>query len=182
MLLTEIEPLLAQDGAAPDPDSSEAARLRETLRMDASMMRDLEARFGPLDWRIPESHAVYWASKALALAKRGSFDEIAARRMIHQSLTTLVGAGRFTGNSAEKRWMTSSNPDLIPGACAAFEEEMLATPSRGTTMAYAALLLTATRIAKANDANAQLYYARLKELPLEENGIELPTFENIQAW
>ena len=182
-LLAEIAPFLASDGSAPDPGSHAAARLRETLRMDAATMRELESRFGPIDWRVPASHAVYWASKALALAKPGSFDEIAARRMVHQSLTILVASGRFTGDPASKRWSAAPNPALVPGACAAFEEEMRATPSHGTVTAYAALLLTAIRTAKTGgNADPQIYYSRLKDLPLEAAGIEIPPYEQITPW
>ena len=179
--LDEIAPLLGPGGAAPEPGTGAADALRDNLRLDAGLMREIESRFGPLDWRVPATHAVYWATRALALAKPGGFDETAARRMVHQSLTALVTEGRFAGDGADGRWATEPNPALIPGTCAAFEEELALAPTTGTATAYGAFLITATKLCKAsNAAAARLYYSRLRELPLE--GVEIPPFDDLPAW
>jgi hypothetical protein len=43
---------LARDGGK---DAAFAA-----TRLDPEVMQDLEKRYGPLDWRLPETHALYW--------------------------------------------------------------------------------------------------------------------------
>lgn len=35
--------------------------LREELKLDPIIMRQLDAEYGPFDWRLPETHALYWA-------------------------------------------------------------------------------------------------------------------------
>ncbi|MFH1476155.1 MAG: hypothetical protein ABIH24_01505 [Verrucomicrobiota bacterium] len=46
------------------PASSETGkfqRLREEFKLDPALMRQLDAEYGPFDWRLPETHALYWA-------------------------------------------------------------------------------------------------------------------------
>ena len=177
-LLEEIAPFLGPGGSAPPEGSEQAESLRGTLRMDAAGMRALEGRYGPLDWRIPETHALYWASKALALAPPESFEEQAAHRMVHQSLVALVGHGSFAGDLEARRWAARPNPALIPGTCAAFEEEIAARPGSGNQMAYAAFLLDSARALKPYDeAAARLYYGRISALELD--GLSIPPFADL---
>ena len=62
-------------------------RLYETLRMDLDFMRQTCARYGPLDWTRPESHAVYWAE--LGRRRNPDKDLTWLNRMIEQSLRAM---------------------------------------------------------------------------------------------
>jgi hypothetical protein len=47
-------------------DEQQRARLlRDKYKMDPAKMRSLDERYGPVDWRLPEAHAIYWASVGL---------------------------------------------------------------------------------------------------------------------
>ena len=66
-------------------------------RLDLGAMQALEARYGTLDWRVPESHALYWAQQGLEASPEGRDLKCA-----HLILNALVGSffsGRleFTG-------------------------------------------------------------------------------------
>ncbi len=88
------EKTLAVLGSAqPDYDVLSASpervrRLRETLRMDVGFMRETDARYGPLDWTRPESHAVYWAE--LGRRRNPDKDVSWCERIIVQSLQAMA--------------------------------------------------------------------------------------------
>ena len=63
----------------------------EDLRMDLEHMRDLEAQYGPINWRVPHAHSLYWASKGLPYAE--DFDVIRLRRMVANSMLSLMIGG-----------------------------------------------------------------------------------------
>lgn len=53
-------------GAHPDyealkADPVRAQRIRKELKLDPAVMQQVDDRYGPLDWRRAETHAIYWA-------------------------------------------------------------------------------------------------------------------------
>lgn len=89
--------------------------------LDPSVVADIEGRFGRLDWRLPQAHSIYWAWKGLGLAP-DAFDEAGLKRMVHQNLVTLIGAGRFTGDLEAGVWRTEPDFSLVRPTMAYFEE------------------------------------------------------------
>src|SRR5882672_9190170 len=52
------------------PDQTNRARLlTEKFKMDPAFMKEVDKEHGPLEWRLPESHAIYWAARGLEVAK-----------------------------------------------------------------------------------------------------------------
>ena len=50
-------------------DQTNRARLLiEKYKMDPSFVKQVDEKYGPLEWRLPEAHAIYWA--ALGLERR----------------------------------------------------------------------------------------------------------------
>lgn len=92
--------------APQTPDERQRAQaLRERYKMDATVMRDLDQRYGPLDWRLPEAHAIYWATVGLQHSK--SEDLITLRRVIYQSMNLAFQRGRLVLS-------TNMPPRLLP--------------------------------------------------------------------
>lgn len=62
-------------------------KMRDEYKLFPEIMREIDVRYGPLDWLRPESHAVYWAyrGKLRAGEKGARFCDI----MIRQSLSML---------------------------------------------------------------------------------------------
>lgn len=97
----EMESVLG--GGRPDfpslihPASEDATnrvrRLREVYKMDPQVMQDVDTEYGPLDWRLPEAHAIYWAHLGLANARPK--DLITLRRVIYQSMVFAALRGRL---------------------------------------------------------------------------------------
>src|SRR5580765_1722442 len=101
---------------------TEAARQRVALlrgkyKMEPELMKEVDQLYGPLEWRLPESHAIYWASVGLKRSKKK--DLITLRRVIYQSMQMVVLRGRLL--SIDPLWL---GPDLskTERANAAYEQ------------------------------------------------------------
>ncbi len=60
--------------------------------LDPSRVRQIESQFGPLDWRTPQAHAIYWATEGLSF-DHTEFEDLALRRMIYQALLQRISLG-----------------------------------------------------------------------------------------
>ncbi len=60
--------------------------------LDPARVRQIETQFGPLDWRTPQAHAIYWASEGLTF-DHTEFEDLALRRMIYQALLQRISLG-----------------------------------------------------------------------------------------
>ncbi len=87
---------------------AKAYHLRNTWKLDPLVMHELNKTLGPvdwndpnrhlpLDWRHPDTHAIYWAVKGLQAAGRQEFsiDEINTDRIINHSLQNLFRNGKI---------------------------------------------------------------------------------------
>lgn len=85
--------------------------LEQVERMNLAHLADVDARFGPLDWRIAHSHAIYWAWRGMPHGR--GFDLVRLDRMVFQSLVQSFFEGSafydIEGNLAP-----SANLDLLP--------------------------------------------------------------------
>ena len=44
-----------------DDARARAKLLREKYKLDPKLMQEVDGKYGPLEWRLPETHAIYWA-------------------------------------------------------------------------------------------------------------------------
>jgi hypothetical protein len=109
-------------------DQKERARLlRETYKMDPQFMKEVDERYGPLEWRLPEAHAIYWAALGLKKAaenptKVKEDDLITLRRVIYQSMLLSFQRGRLVTNPFAKSLDFGPNLDIIPKVNFAYEQ------------------------------------------------------------
>lgn len=72
--------------------------LEERYRMDPDKMLDVMDRYGPLDWRHPQSHGIYWSEQGIdvsrTLPRRGEVNELMLIRGRLMMLLDLLRAGR----------------------------------------------------------------------------------------
>ncbi len=76
--------------------------LQEEKKLDPERIARLDERYGDFDWRLPEAHAIYWASRGLEAAEDGK--HLGSERMIFQSLNNAFSTGRlvyFAGEDEE---------------------------------------------------------------------------------
>src|SRR5260221_5132126 len=77
-----------------DEAKKRAALLRDKYKMDPREMKAVEQVYGPVEWRLPETHAIYWASLGLKRSKQKEL--IVLRRAIYQPMHVTVMCGRLT--------------------------------------------------------------------------------------
>jgi hypothetical protein len=96
--------------------------------MDPALIEKVDKEYGPLDWRLPDAHAVYWGE--LARLKAKPKDQETVRRSIYQSLqqACLWGAlDRSVTNVTPSNFSLLPNLDLVPKVDAGFEEMIAAS-------------------------------------------------------
>ncbi len=110
-----------------EDQKARARLLRETYKMDPQFMKEVDERYGPLEWRLPEAHAIYWA--ALGLKKAAEHptrikeeDLITLRRVIYQSMLLSFQRGRLVTNPFAKAFEFGPNLDIIPKVNFAYEQ------------------------------------------------------------
>ena len=90
---------------------AKAHQWRNTWKMDPALMRELNQTYGPidytdpnrhlpLDWRHPDSHAIYWAVKGLRVAAQDPSREVEVGetntdRIVSHSLQNLFRSGKL---------------------------------------------------------------------------------------
>ena len=67
--------------------------LREIYKMEPALMKKAEEAYGQLEWRLPEAHAIYWAT--VGLERSNQKDKLTLRRNVYQSLHMCVLRGRI---------------------------------------------------------------------------------------
>ena len=109
------------------------------FKMDPQIVFDVDKQYGPLDWRLPETHAIYWAHVGMQKAKehpdRVKKDDIMTlRRVVYQSMQLAFQRGRLIPNYFQKRFEYGPNIALIPKVNAAWEEQMAEDPANAEHM------------------------------------------------
>ncbi len=113
-----------------NPQTDEARervrQLREVYKMDPAIMRQVDEEYGPLEWKLPETHAIYWASVGLQHAADKDKDTL--RRVIYQCMDVAFQRGRVTifyndqGEATEL--FPLPNLDILEKSDAAYREMM----------------------------------------------------------
>jgi len=70
-----------------------SALLKKRLKLDPVLIVELNEKYGEMDWRVPESQAIYWATRGIRCAP-GNRD-ISLDRLITQSLYESFRSGRL---------------------------------------------------------------------------------------
>ena len=130
--LADMAPFFGPHGTNFDnlihPQTAEARTnslvLRDKYKIDPVFAQKVDAQYGPLDWRLPEAHAIYWYALGLEKAagntnkvKQGDFDLMQLRRGIFQSEQAAFRHGRVIANPFARSGVElAPNLDLIPKA------------------------------------------------------------------
>ena len=92
--------------------------LREKYKIDPAFAQKVDAQYGPFDWRLPETHAIYWSAAGLAAAKKNPEkvkpdDVTTLRRTIYQSMLQSFHHGRYIANPFADTYSLGPNLDLV---------------------------------------------------------------------
>ncbi len=113
---TNFENLIHPQTAA---QRTNALVLREKYKIDPVFAQKTDAQYGPLDWRLPEAHAIYWFAHGLEMAKENpgkvkQGDLITLRRGIYQSMLQAFHHGRKIDDPFSNQFEVEPNLELIP--------------------------------------------------------------------
>ena len=130
---TEMTAVLG--GAQPDyarllADPERLRQLREIYKLDPVAIQRVDAAYGPLDWRLPQAHAIYWAVQGKPFAK--AFDASRLDRMIFQSLGDAFKHGSLLTKLDEAEFTIGPNLELLPHVDAFYLETIHAYPTDDT--------------------------------------------------
>ena len=111
------------------PQSTNAALLREKYKIDPVFAKSVDDKYGPLDWRLPEAHAIYWGALGLDAAGKNPDkvkpdDFITLRRIIYQSLLQAFHHGRIIVDPFSHSYSLGPNLNIVSQVNAAYEEMM----------------------------------------------------------
>lgn len=136
-------------GGYPDYEELRAAgspvraALLEGLGLDADAMEATDRQWGPLDWRLPETHAIHWAWAGRQKSGRG-ITMLFLDRMIFQSMSHTFYRGKLTEDPLSGAVFRTSHPDILPRVLAAYESAMETHGPDGVQSGYVNLLKDAT--------------------------------------
>ncbi len=97
--------------------------LKARYKLDAAKIVQINNKYGKLDWRLPEAHAIYWATLGLE-HQQSSEPDINCERMISQSLAEAFKSGRlliFDKNNF-KSLMLAPNFNIVDAVKKEFED------------------------------------------------------------
>jgi len=159
-LANAVAPLLNPDGSVDDTPAHRQALA--AIGLSVERMLQLEHRFGPLDWRLAMSHAIYWATQGLEHAH--GEEDLAGRRAVYQPLILSLTAGRFDGDLSKSVYHASPNPALFASTLSFMKETADKHPSPNIRAIYCLLLVQAIRHAHelGQTTLEQDYYEQLK--------------------
>ena len=130
----EMTPFFGPDGTnfaeLLHPQTAEARALvkefRDKYKMDPAVVKKVDDQWGPLDWRLPEASAIYWAALGLEKVKENpgkvkQSDVMNLRRSIYQSMLQAFYHGRLIVNPFDQSYDFYPDLVLIPKVNNAYE-------------------------------------------------------------
>jgi hypothetical protein len=153
------QPNVAEFLAPKDADTLQRLNLlTNKYKMDPKFMLQVDEQYGPLEWRLPEAHAVYWAAVGLEKARlnptKVKADElIQLRRSIYQSMQLSFQRGKLVADPYTRSFEFGPNLDIVAKVSAAYEQAMIDEPGMRTNIenAHRNLLGNAVYFLYAND-------------------------------
>jgi hypothetical protein len=139
-----------------------AARSLKDMGLDPERMEELDIHYGPLDWRVAETHALYWACLGQAVAGPDN-TSASCERMIYHSMAALFDHGQLTYIAGSEQFVTSPRFDLLPNVMQTFETAMSRSENSLPAEAYVSFLSSAVRLLKfyQNEVEARTLFDEL---------------------
>ncbi|MEX0885858.1 MAG: hypothetical protein WD009_05405 [Phycisphaeraceae bacterium] len=114
-----------------------ARTLTQQYHMDPRFMHELMVAYGPLDWRHPASHAIYWSAIGAERARPpevgAHFDMLNTQRQIVHGLQALTDTGRVSFDPVTHHIDLLPEPAFIPS----YELALTDIAARATELGFA---------------------------------------------
>jgi hypothetical protein len=112
------------------PERERVRRLREDYDMDPAYIQEIDQTFGPLDWRLPDAHAIYWSELGVRNGTEADKDIIRRNAYAVMQQACLRGGAlpSFVTNVTEENFILWPNLNLVSNVNAAYERTILEKP------------------------------------------------------
>ncbi|MGA2540136.1 MAG: hypothetical protein ABSG78_01100 [Verrucomicrobiota bacterium] len=102
-------------------------KLREDYHMDPAFIEHIDQTYGPLDWRLPDAHAIYWAEMGVRNGTQEDRDLV--RRFAYAIMQQACRRGgalpSWITNVTEENFILWPNLDLVSKVNASYEQTKL---------------------------------------------------------
>jgi hypothetical protein len=119
--------------------------LVDEYKLIPEKMQEIDRMYGPLDWRLPHTHALYWAYLGLQVSISNGRRDRVCERALRQTMATLFNSGKLTTSDAGSLFVTSVNFELLPKVIATFEDALKNAEDDLSAAAYKNFLSGAVR-------------------------------------
>lgn len=124
----EMQELLGGERPGPDLDPARREALTTRYKLDPALMEEIDRTYGPLDWRLPQAHALYWGMRSRRVGH--GVDAVFADRMVYQSMADAFRRGTLDTGPGGDRFLLRPRLELFSKTCTAYETA-LAHPDGG---------------------------------------------------
>ena len=118
---------LEKDGILQPVELCLRARwLRNKYRLDPERIIKINKKYGKLDWRLPEAHAIYWATRGKEVWDKDedNFKRLSCDRMIFQALNAAFQGGRLVYLRDIEHLEMTPNISLVDAVDKSYREAM----------------------------------------------------------
>lgn len=140
------------------------SRFLEVFRIGGETARLMTDRWGEMDWRLPETHALYWALEGTQAA--GEAPDIRADRLLYLTLMACFFRGRIALPRPGQSPIRGLRPELAGAVLEALEEIALRHPDPayrwGEIIAYFNKRAAFYLYCYGHDELAELYFERAR--------------------
>ena len=148
-----------------------AELLRERFKLDPKRMVALDEKYGRMDWRVPESQAIYWAEIGVEKSAANGRVDVNCMRIVTHGLQAAFRSGRVLMIDNDARtFQAVPNLNLADSAYAAFEaaEEEFVASGAGESFRSAKINYLKDAIPLiyiyGNRSKAQEFFEKLQEI------------------
>ncbi|HXR08686.1 MAG TPA: hypothetical protein VN765_15220 [Candidatus Acidoferrum sp.] len=109
-------------------------KLREVYFMDPAFIQHIDKTYGPLDWRLPDAHAIYWAEMGVRDGTQQDKDLV--RRFAYAIMQQVCRRGgalpSWVTNVTDENFILWPDLDLVPKVNASYERTAQELPNLKT--------------------------------------------------
>jgi len=119
-------------------------RMQKVYKLELATMKEVDEKYGPFDWRLPQAHSTYWAYRGMKRANER--DALRLHRMIYQSMASSFRYGTFTVIDDHLPPDFSPNLAILDHTIMAYEEALEKYENVAVETAHSNLLVDAVMI------------------------------------
>ena len=115
-----------------EADRERVKKLREDYDMDPAYIQEIDKTFGPLDWRLPDAHAIYWSELGVRNGTEADKDIIRRNAYAVMQQACLRGGAlpSWVTNVTPENLILWPNLSLVSNVNAAYERTILEMPGK----------------------------------------------------